>query len=92
MYCNTVDPFRQQMYRCFERSRDALLNLCAALVSESQARSLPELSLSVSPAALAQCLCRLARWTHQRGTLAQGLCAGIDRKRPSSRAGLAGSG
>ena len=47
MHCNTLDPFRQQMYCCFERSRDALLNLCDALVSESQARSLPELSLSV---------------------------------------------
>lgn len=35
------------MYDCFERSRDALFNLCDALLSESQARSLPELSLSV---------------------------------------------
>jgi hypothetical protein len=32
---------------CFERSRDALFNLSDALLSESQARSLPELSLSV---------------------------------------------
>lgn len=40
MYFNTLDCLRQQMYGCFERSRDALL-------SESQARSLPELSLSV---------------------------------------------
>jgi hypothetical protein len=43
MHCNTLDPFRQQMYHCFERSRDALFNLCDALASESQARSLPEL-------------------------------------------------
>jgi hypothetical protein len=47
MYFNTLDRLRQQMYGCFERSRDALFNLSDALLSESQARSLPELSLSV---------------------------------------------
>lgn len=47
MHFNTVVHFRQQMYGCFDRSRDALFNLCDALVSEPQARSLPELSLSV---------------------------------------------
>src|SRR5437899_4701004 len=47
MYFNTLDQLRQQMYGCFERSRDALFNVSDALVSESQARSLPELSLSV---------------------------------------------
>ncbi len=47
MHFNTLDEVRQQMYRCFERSRDALFNLSDALLSESQARSLPELSLSV---------------------------------------------
>ncbi len=47
MYFNTLDHLRQQMYSCFERSRDALFNLSDALLSESQARSLPELSLSV---------------------------------------------
>jgi hypothetical protein len=47
MHFNTLDHVRQQMYRCFERSRDALFNLSDALLSESQARSLPELSLSV---------------------------------------------
>jgi DDE superfamily endonuclease len=46
MHFNTLALFRQQMYGCFERSRDALFNLCDALVSEPQARSLPELSLS----------------------------------------------
>ncbi len=46
MHFNTLDDVRQQMYRCFERSRDALFNLSDALLSESQARSLPELSLS----------------------------------------------
>ena len=47
MHFNTLDHLRQQMYGCFERGRDALFNLSDALVSESQARSLPELSLSV---------------------------------------------
>ena len=47
MHFNTLDRLRQQMYGCFERSRDALFNLSDALLSESQARSLPELSLSV---------------------------------------------
>jgi hypothetical protein len=47
MYFNTLDCLRQQMYGCFERSRDALFNVSDALLSESQARSLPELSLSV---------------------------------------------
>src|SRR5260221_1183088 len=47
MHFNTLDEVRQQMYSCFERSRDALFNLSDALLSESQARSLPELSLSV---------------------------------------------
>lgn len=47
MHFNTLDEVRQQMYRCFERGRDALFNLSDALLSESHARSLPELSLSV---------------------------------------------
>jgi hypothetical protein len=47
MHFNTLPRVRQQMYGCFERSRDALFNLCDALLSEPQARSLPELSLSV---------------------------------------------
>lgn len=46
MHFNTLNDYRQQVYGCFERSRDALFNLCDALVSEPQARSLPELSLS----------------------------------------------
>ena len=46
MHFNTLDHLRQQMYGCFERSRDALFTLSDALLSESQARSLPELSLS----------------------------------------------
>jgi hypothetical protein len=46
MHFNTLDRLRQQMYHCFERSQDALFNLSDALLSEPQARSLPELSLS----------------------------------------------
>lgn len=47
MHFNTLMALRQQMYGCFERSRDALFNLSDALLSESAARSLPELSLSI---------------------------------------------
>jgi DDE superfamily endonuclease len=47
MHFNILNQVRQQMYGCFERSRDALFNLSDALLSEPQARSLPELSLSV---------------------------------------------
>lgn len=48
MYFNTLIDFRQQAYTCFERGADALFNLCDALLSESQARSLVELSQSPS--------------------------------------------
>ncbi len=37
---------RQQLYASFERGADALFNLGDALLCESQAQSLPELSLS----------------------------------------------
>src|SRR5712691_6024721 len=37
---------RQQVYASFERGADALFNLADALLCESQAQSLPELSLS----------------------------------------------
>jgi len=47
MHIYTLEQVRQQLYRCFECSRDALFNLSDALLSELQARSLPELSLSV---------------------------------------------
>lgn len=47
MHFNTVRRVRQQMYSCFERSADALFNLCDARLSEPQAHSLPELALSV---------------------------------------------
>ena len=41
-----LQAIRQDVYACFQRARDALFNLTDALLSESQAQSLPELSLS----------------------------------------------
>jgi hypothetical protein len=41
-----LKQIRQQVYHCFERGADALFNLADALLSESQAQSLPELSVS----------------------------------------------
>lgn len=46
MNFNTFKEIRQQIYDTFERGGDALFNLCDALLSEPQAQSLPELSLS----------------------------------------------
>lgn len=46
MNFNTWKEFRQQAYDCLERRPDALFGLCDGLLSESQARTLPELSLS----------------------------------------------
>ena len=46
MNLNTLREFRQQVYACMERRADALFNLCDGLLSETQARSLPELSHS----------------------------------------------
>lgn len=46
MNCNTWKEFRQQAYDCLERRSDALFGLCDGLLSEAQARSLAELSLS----------------------------------------------
>ena len=49
MDCNTfahLYAFREQLYGCFVQAGDALFNLCDALLSETAARSLPELSLS----------------------------------------------
>jgi hypothetical protein len=43
---NTLKEIRHQIYNCFERGADALFNLCDALLCESQAQSLPELSYS----------------------------------------------
>jgi len=46
MNLNTLKTFRQQVYDCMERRGDALFSLCDGLLSEPQARSLPELSHS----------------------------------------------
>ncbi|MEO7018769.1 MAG: hypothetical protein ABI234_01290 [Ktedonobacteraceae bacterium] len=43
---NTLRDFRQQAYACMERRADALFTLCDGLLTETQARSLPELSHS----------------------------------------------
>ncbi len=42
----TLEHVREEIYACFERAGDALFNLVDALLCESQAQSLPELSLS----------------------------------------------
>jgi hypothetical protein len=41
-----LKQIRQQVYDSFEQGADALFNLCDALLTETQARSLPELSQS----------------------------------------------
>ncbi len=49
MDCNTfarLYVFREQLYACFGNARDALFNLMDALLCETPARSLAELSLS----------------------------------------------
>src|SRR5258708_28974370 len=46
MNLNTGKAFRQQVYACLDQRADALFTLCDGLLSEPQARSLPELSLS----------------------------------------------
>ena len=49
MDCNTfahLTNFRQQLYACFRKAGDALFNCIDALLSETPARSLAELSLS----------------------------------------------
>ncbi len=42
----TLQEFRQEIYESFERAGDSLFNMVDALISESQAQSFPELSLS----------------------------------------------
>ena len=43
-----LEQHRQEIYGCLKRAGDALFNLTDAVLSESQARSLAELSLSPS--------------------------------------------
>lgn len=44
---NTLRQFRHDLYECFSRAKDALLNTVDALITETQATSFPELSQSV---------------------------------------------
>lgn len=44
---NTLRQFRNDIYDCFLRSRDALFNTVDALMTETQAQSFPELSQSL---------------------------------------------
>jgi hypothetical protein len=46
MNLNTLQCFRHEVYDCFERAADALFNSVDALLTETQAHSFPELSLS----------------------------------------------
>ena len=46
MNLNTLNEFRQAVYHSFCRARDALFNVCDALVTLGSARSFAELSLS----------------------------------------------
>ena len=44
MNFNILQEFRQALYGCFEQGRDALFNLADALLSETTAHSVIELS------------------------------------------------
>lgn len=46
MNCTTLMRLRLHAYSCFVRAGDAMMNLCDALLCETHARSLAELSLS----------------------------------------------
>lgn len=46
MNLNTLRSFRHEVYSCFERAADALFNMADALLTETDAHSFPELSLS----------------------------------------------
>jgi len=46
MNLNTINEFRHEIYDCFNYARDALFNLADALLTESQAHSVVELTLS----------------------------------------------
>jgi len=46
MNLNTLHEFRHEVYGCLERAADALFNTVDALLTEPQAHSFPELSLS----------------------------------------------
>jgi hypothetical protein len=44
---NVLRQFRDDIYNCFQRSRDALFNTVDALMTETQAKSFPEVSQSL---------------------------------------------
>ncbi len=46
MNLNTLNRFRHEVYGCFSRAADALFNTVDALLTETNAHSFPELSLS----------------------------------------------
>ena len=48
MNLNILQGFRHEVYSCFDRAADALFNSVDALLTETQAHSFPELSLSPS--------------------------------------------
>lgn len=47
MDMNVLRQFRDDIYNCFQRSRDALFNTVDALMTETQAKSFPEVSQSL---------------------------------------------
>ena len=47
MYLNTWNEFRHEVYDCFLRAKDALFNTVDALMTETQAKSLPEVTQSL---------------------------------------------
>src|SRR5258708_6482072 len=46
MDSNTLSRFRHEAYACFKQAADALMNVADALLTETPARSLAELSFS----------------------------------------------
>src|SRR5438552_8164587 len=46
MDCNLLAQFRQQLYPCFSKAGDALMNAADALLTQTCAQSFVELSLS----------------------------------------------
>ena len=46
MDITTLSQIREEIYRSFDRARDALFNTVDALIAETQAKSFAELSLS----------------------------------------------
>jgi hypothetical protein len=46
MNLTTLQQYREEVYGCFDRAGDSLFNTVDALITESQAKSFVELSLS----------------------------------------------